>query len=176
VDADPVRHISRLNLRQAWRQIDKVTVKLAIFFVGGRTMEVFSAYLTESRHLLNGVTAFSVVQALTFVYWSQTDDFKDTVRFPGHLAALAGIFIFMLLYWSALWIISHEQLSSISQLSDDDIKSETNLTFGYLKREALRSIWHCWVVVLVFRLLSAVSLVRYSSNCYNLPKDRLVVQ
>jgi hypothetical protein len=139
-------------------------------------MEVFSAYLTHSLDLLNGVTAFSVLQALTFVYWSQTDDFKDTVRFGGHSAALAGIVMFMLLYWAALWVINHDQINLIDQLSGEDIKTKTNLTAEYLKREASRSMWQRMIVVCVFHVLSAVSLLRYFSKKYTLPKDRLVVQ
>jgi hypothetical protein len=139
-------------------------------------MEVFSAYLTHSLDLLNGVTAFSVLQALTFVYWSQTDDFKDTVRFGGHSAALAGIVMFMLLYWAALWVINHDQINLIDQLSGEDIKTKTNLTAEYLKGEASRSMWQHMIVVCVFHVLSAVSLLRYFSKKYTLPKDRLVVQ
>jgi hypothetical protein len=139
-------------------------------------MEVFSAYLTHSLDLLNGVTAFSVLQALTFVYWSQTDDFKDTVRFGGHSAALAGIIIFMILYLAALWIINHDQINLIGQLSDQDVKTKTNLTTEYLKSEASRSMWQRMIVVCVFHVLSAVSLLRYFSKKYTLPKDRLVVQ
>jgi hypothetical protein len=139
-------------------------------------MEVFSAYLTHSLDLLNGVTAFSVLQALTFVYWSQTDDFKDTVRFGGHSAALAGIVMFMLLYWAALWVINHDQVNLIDQLSGEDIKTKTNLTAEYLKGEASRSMWQRMIVVCVFHVLSAVSLLRYFSKKYTLPKDRLVVQ
>jgi hypothetical protein len=139
-------------------------------------MEVFSAYLTHSLDLLNGVTAFSVLQALTFVYWSQTDDFKDTVRFGGHSAALAGIVMFMLLYWAALWVINHDQINLIDQLSGEDIKTKTNLTAEYLKGEASRSMWQRMIVVCVFHVLSAVSLLRYFSKKYTLPKDRLVVQ
>jgi hypothetical protein len=116
-------------------------------------MEVFSAYLTHSLDLLNGVTAFSVLQALTFVYWSQTDDFKDTVRFGGHSAALAGIVMFMLLYWAALWVINHDQINLIDQLSGEDIKTKTNLTAEYLKREASRSMWQRMIVVCVFHVL-----------------------
>jgi hypothetical protein len=139
-------------------------------------MEVFSAYLTHSLDLLNGVTAFSVLQALTFVYWSQTDDFKDTVRFGSHSAALAGIVMFMLLYWAALWVINHDQINLIDQLSVEDIKTKTNLTTEYLKGEASRSMWQRMIVVCVFHVLSAVSLLRYFSKKYTLPKDRLVVQ
>jgi hypothetical protein len=139
-------------------------------------MEVFSAYLTHSLDLLNGVTAFSVLQALTFVYWSQTDDFKDTVRFGGHSAALAGIIIFMVLYLAALWVINHDQIKLIDQLSDQDIRTKTNLTVEYLKSEASRSMWQRMIVVCVFHVLSAVSLLRYFSKKYTLPKDRLVVQ
>jgi hypothetical protein len=139
-------------------------------------MEVFSAYLTHSLDLLNGVTAFSVLQALTFVYWSQTDDFKDTVRFGGHSAALAGIIIFMVLYLAALWVINHDQIKLIGQLSDQDIRTKTNLTTEYLKSEASRSMWQRMIVVCVFHVLSAVSLLRYFSKKYTLPKDRLVVQ
>jgi hypothetical protein len=139
-------------------------------------MEVFSAYLTHSLDLLNGVTAFSVLQALTFVYWSQTDDFKDTVRFGGHSAALAGIIIFMILYLTALWVINHDQINLIGQLSDQDIRTKTNLTTEYLKSEASRSMWQRLIVVCVFHVLSAVSLLRYFSKKYTLPKDRLVVQ
>jgi hypothetical protein len=139
-------------------------------------MEVFSAYLTHSLDLLNGVTAFSVLQALTFVYWSQTDDFKDTVRFGGHSAALAGIIIFMILYLAALWVINHDQINLIGQLSDQDIRTKTNLTTEYLKSEASRSMWQRIIVVCVFHVLSAVSLLRYFSKKYTLPKDRLVVQ
>jgi hypothetical protein len=139
-------------------------------------MEVFSAYLAHSLDLLNGVTAFSVLQALTFVYWSQTDDFKDTVRFGGNSAALAGIIIFMILYLAALWVINHDQINLIGQLSDQDIRTKTNLTTEYLKSEASRSMWQRMIVVCVFHVLSAVSLLRYFLKKYTLPKDRLVVQ
>jgi hypothetical protein len=51
-----------------------------------------------------------------------------------------------------------------------------NLTAEYLKNEASRSMWQRMIVVFVFHVLSAVSLLRYFSKKYTLPKDRLVVQ
>jgi Ca2+/H+ antiporter len=122
--------------------------------------------------MLNGVTAVCVVQALTFVYWSQTDDFKDSVKFGGHIAALLGILLFLVLYCIALYVITSSQVDLIAQAFDQDIASKTKLTPQYLKDEAWHSLSYRIGVVFVFHILSIVALLRYFSGRYTLPKDR----
>jgi hypothetical protein len=93
---------------------------------GSSTIEIFAAYLTHLLDLLNGVTAFCVLQALVFVYWSQTDDFKDSMRFGAHTkfgahtVACGVILLFAILYGVAIYIITSYQVDLISHLKDFD--------------------------------------------------------
>lgn len=58
-------------------------------------MEIFKIYLEHSLDLVNGITAFSVLQSLAFIYWSQSNEFKDNVKWGTLVRASFNICLYV---------------------------------------------------------------------------------
>jgi hypothetical protein len=139
-------------------------------------MELFTVYLTHSLDLLNGVTAFCVLQSLAFVYWNQSDDFKDSVKFEGHVYSFGVTIVFAVIYCVAIYVITRSQVDLIRHLSDPGTEMlflKTKLSVAYLKKEAWISMRYRLAVVVLFHLLSLAALVRYFLGQYTLPENRV---
>jgi hypothetical protein len=136
-------------------------------------MEIFKTYLSDSLQLMNGITAFAVLQALVFTYWSQGDDFKDNVKYahvkigrsvvPAHNMACGAVDFFIVVYIVALLVTTLEQCDLVNRMTS---QLPAEFPASRLRSMAWRSFFERAVVVIVFNAVSIFSLSRYFTGQY----------
>ncbi len=131
-------------------------------------METIRLYLGNYTTAANGIVALALAQDIAFCFWSQTDDFKDNVRYKGHLYAVVALVIFTAVYGLALTFELRGELAILdNSLLRIELGKAVENAPALLHHAAWREFWGRLCAVVVFGLIAVGSLARYFVGNYD---------
>jgi len=135
-------------------------------------MEIFNIHVENFLAMLNGITAFSVLQSLIFTYWCQTNEFKDNLKSGGQWWAAGFLILFTALYCVAIRVINRDyvdMLTTLPKMPTNEVRSSDPTKISMkeiLIRDAQRYRNFRIYAVCIFNVIALLAILKYLPGNY----------